>query len=105
MNIWMDRIEQRLTVKYFFLKRDGSKLIHKEFVSTLQDNAISLSALKNWLRRFKFRDLSCGDEEQSGRLLISLGRLFSFSDGISLRECSSNDWAFLGGLGYHQEHS
>jgi hypothetical protein len=73
----MDRIEQRLTVKYFFLKGDGSKLIHKELVSTLQDNAISLSALKNWLRRFKSRDRSFGDEERPGIPLISLDRLFS----------------------------
>jgi hypothetical protein len=48
--------------KYVFLKGHGSKLIHKEFVSTLQDNAISLSSGKNWLRRFKSGDLSCGDE-------------------------------------------
>jgi transposase len=58
MNIWMDRIEQRVIVKYFFLKGHGSKLIHKELVSTLQDNAISLSTVKNWLRRFKIGDLS-----------------------------------------------
>jgi hypothetical protein len=43
MNIWMDRIEQRVMVKDFFLKGHGSKLIHKEFVITLQDKAISLS--------------------------------------------------------------
>jgi transposase len=70
----MDRIEQRVMVKYFFLKGDGSKLIHKELMSTLQDNAISLSTVKNWLRKFKSGDLSCGDEERPGRCLISLGR-------------------------------
>jgi hypothetical protein len=42
----MDRIEQRVMVKYFFLKGHGSKLIPKELVSTLQDNAISLSSVK-----------------------------------------------------------
>jgi hypothetical protein len=42
MNIWMDRIRQKMMVKYFFLKGHGSKLIHKELVSTLQNNAISL---------------------------------------------------------------
>jgi hypothetical protein len=36
----MGRIEQRVIVKYLFLKGHGSKLIHKELVSTLQDNAI-----------------------------------------------------------------
>jgi hypothetical protein len=73
MNIWMDRIEQRMMVKYFFLKEHGSKLIYKELVSTLQDNAISLSTIKNWFRRFKSGDLFCGDEEPPGRPLISLG--------------------------------
>jgi hypothetical protein len=62
-----------MMVKYFFLKGHGSKLIHKELVSTLQNNAISLSILKNWFRRFKSGDLSCGDEKGPVRLLISLG--------------------------------
>jgi hypothetical protein len=73
MNIWMDQIEQRVMVKYLFFKEHGSKLIHKELMSTLQDNAISLSAVKNWLRRFKSGDLSCGDEERPGKPLVSSG--------------------------------
>jgi transposase len=77
LNIWMDRIEQRVMAKYFFLKGHGSKLIHKELVSTFQDNAISLSTAKNWLGRFKSGDLSCSDEERRGRCLISMGRIFS----------------------------
>jgi hypothetical protein len=72
MNIWMDRIEQRVMVEYFFLKGHGSKLIHKELVSALQDNAISLLPVKNCFRRFKSGDVSCGDEERPGRPLISL---------------------------------
>jgi transposase len=68
----MDRIEQKVMMKYFFLKGHGSKLIHKEFVSTLQNNAISLSTVKNWVRRFKSCDHSCGDEERPGRPLISM---------------------------------
>jgi hypothetical protein len=63
MHIWMDRMEQRVMVKYFFLKGHGSKFIHKELVSTLQDNAISLSILKNRLKRFKSCDFSCGDDD------------------------------------------
>jgi transposase len=43
---------------YFFLKGHGRKRILKELVNTLQDNAISLSTIKNWLRRFKSGDLS-----------------------------------------------
>jgi hypothetical protein len=59
-------------VKYFFLNGHGSKFISKEFESILQDNAISPSTVKNWLRRFKSGDLFCGDEERPGRPLISL---------------------------------
>jgi hypothetical protein len=77
MNIWMDRIKQRVMVKYFFLKRHGCKFIHKELENTLQDNAISLPTVKNWLKKFKSGDLSSGDEERPGRRLISLARLFS----------------------------
>jgi hypothetical protein len=72
MNVWTDRIEQRVMAKYVFLKGHWSKLIYKEIVSTLQDNAMSLSVAKNCLRRFKSGDVSCGDEERPGRPLISL---------------------------------
>jgi hypothetical protein len=65
-----------MMVKYFFLKGHGSKLIHRELVSTLQNNAISLSTFKNWLKRFLSGDLSRGDEERSGGPLISLGPAF-----------------------------
>jgi transposase len=77
MNILMDQIEQRVMAKCFFLKGHGSKLIQKELLSILQGNAISLSTIKNWLRRFKSGEPSCGDEERPGRPLISMGRLFS----------------------------
>jgi transposase len=60
-------------VKYFLLKGHEGKFIHKEFLSTLEDNAISLSTVKNWLRMFKSSDLSCGDKERPGRPLICLG--------------------------------
>jgi hypothetical protein len=60
-------------VKYFFLKGHESKFIAKELVTTFQDNAISLSIVKNRTRRFKSGDLSCGDEERPGRPLVSLG--------------------------------
>jgi hypothetical protein len=69
----MDQIEQRLMVKYFFLKARGIKLMRNEHVNSLQDNAISLFNVKNSLRRFRSGDLSCGDEEWPGRHLISFG--------------------------------
>jgi hypothetical protein len=61
-------------MKSFCLNGHWSKLIHKELVNTLQDNAISLSIVKNWLRRFKSDEPPCGEEERPGRPLISLGQ-------------------------------
>jgi hypothetical protein len=101
----MDRIEQRVTVKYFFLKGHTSKLIYEKLVNTLQDNAISLSAVKNWLRWFKSGSLSCDDDERLEKPLISLDRLFSSFWKVSLRECSSNGRAFLSRSDHHQKHS
>jgi hypothetical protein len=63
-------------VKYFFLKRHESKLIHKTLLSTLQDNAISLFIIKIWLRRFKSGSLSGGDEERPGRPMNCLDPTF-----------------------------
>jgi hypothetical protein len=77
MKIWMDGIERKVAMEYLFLKGYWSKLIHKELVSTLQANVMSLSTVKNGLRRFKSGDLSCGNEDRLGRCLISLARLFS----------------------------
>jgi hypothetical protein len=73
MNIWIDRIKQKVMATYFFPKGYRSKHIDKELVSAFQDNAISMSTVKNWFRRFKSGDLSCGDEERAGTRLISLG--------------------------------
>jgi hypothetical protein len=72
----MDLIKQRVMLKYFFSQEHGSKRIHKKLVSTRQNNATSLSAVKNWPRKFKSGDLSYGDEERPVRPLISMARLF-----------------------------
>jgi hypothetical protein len=60
-------------VKYCFAKGHESKLIRKQLVSTLQDNAISRFAAKTWGRRFKSGDRFCCDEERPGRCLKSMG--------------------------------
>jgi hypothetical protein len=102
MNIWMDRIEQRIMMKYFILKGHGSKLIHKKLVNTFQDNAISLSTVKNWLGRFKSGDLSCGDEERPAKPLISLApalphflKKFPFAGAPGMTGHFSADWATI----------
>jgi hypothetical protein len=107
MKIWTDRIEQRVMVKYFFLKGHGSKLIHKEFVNTLQNNAISLSTVNNWLKR---KDSNPAIFPAVTRTAWKTFDFFgpgssALSEEVSLRECSSNSRAFFGGSGYYQEHS
>jgi hypothetical protein len=94
MNICVDRIEQGVMAKYFFLKGPRSKLSHKELVNALQDNAISLCTIKNWLRRFNSDDRSCGNEERPDRPLISLGaalqrflKTFPFTSGHVMTGC------------------
>jgi hypothetical protein len=67
--MWMDRIEQRVMVKYFYLKGHRSKLIHTAIVRTLEDNAISVSTefqslstiLANRAEK-TFRGIITGDE-------------------------------------------
>jgi hypothetical protein len=58
----------------FFLEGYRSKLIRKGLVCIFQENAISLSKIKNWLRQFKFGVLFCGDEERPRTPQISLDR-------------------------------
>jgi hypothetical protein len=43
---WMDRIEQRVMMKYVFLKRHASKLSHKELVSRLQEIGFHCPSLR-----------------------------------------------------------
>jgi hypothetical protein len=42
----MEKEEQRLVVKFFWLKGWGSKTIHQELMSTLEDDAYGLSQIK-----------------------------------------------------------
>jgi hypothetical protein len=52
----MDRVEQRIVLKFLFMKGLGNKTAHAELCSVLGEQARSLSRL---VRRFKDGDLSC----------------------------------------------
>jgi hypothetical protein len=57
----------------FLSQRTREQTCPEETFHTLHDDAISLSTVKNWLRRIKSSDLSCGDEKRPGRPLIFMG--------------------------------
>jgi hypothetical protein len=102
MNMWMNRIEQRVMVKSFFLSFFLSERTREqthpqgtcEYTSGQCDFTVHRQELS---QEIQIGDLSCGDEEWPGSSALS--------EEVSLCECSSNGRALLGGLSYHQEHS
>mgnify|MGYP001073832873 CR=1 FL=1 len=70
--IKMENHEQRIVIKFFYLKGLGYKKTHQELEEVLHESAISLSTVKRWIQRFKSGDLTCQDLERSGRPQIDL---------------------------------
>jgi hypothetical protein len=102
MNIWMVRVKQRMTVKNWFLKGRGCKLIHKELIGALRDNAISRALTQEiQIRRsfLRWRRTAWKTPDFIGPDSSAL------SQEVSCCEFSSNGRTFLDGPGYHQDHS
>jgi hypothetical protein len=72
----MNHFEQRVVLKFLFLKELRYKAAHTELSSVLGEQTYSLSQAKRWIRRLKDGDLSCEDDDRSGRTFWDL------SDGI-----------------------
>jgi hypothetical protein len=68
----MEVVEQRIVLKFLFLKGLRYKLAHAEFSSIIGEQVYSLSQMTRWICRFKDGDLSWGDEDRSGRPLSDL---------------------------------
>jgi hypothetical protein len=85
-------MEERIRVKYFFLKGHGSKLIPKGLVSTLQEIQIRRSFLRRRRTGWNISDF------------YGLGSS-ALSEEVSRRKRLSNGRAFLSGSGDDQEHS
>jgi hypothetical protein len=73
----MDEREQRFIIKFLRLQEQGSKAIHYHLGGTLGHLAVSLPAVKRWLRRFKEGDTSCEDRNRAGRPLTIMGDILS----------------------------
>jgi hypothetical protein len=63
----MDLVEQQIVLKFLFLKGLRYEAAQAELSSVLGQQAYSLSQTKRWIRRFADSDLSCEDEDRSGR--------------------------------------
>jgi transposase len=69
----VDKEDQRLVVKYFWIKGWGAKKIHQELSNTLGANAYGPSQIKIWLRRFRDGDTECRDLTRAGRPPLTSG--------------------------------
>jgi transposase len=68
----MDKEDQRLVAKYFWIKGLGAKEIHQELINTFGAHAYGPSQIKIWLRRFRDGDLECRDLPGAGRPPLTL---------------------------------
>jgi hypothetical protein len=68
----IDQIEQRIVLKFLFVKSLRSKLARVELWSSLGEQAHSLCQMKRWISRFKEGDLSSEDDHRPGRRLSEL---------------------------------
>jgi hypothetical protein len=69
----MEKEEQRLAMKFFWLKGWGAKRIVEKLMSTLGDDSYGVFQIKIRLQKFRNGDLSCKDSPRSGRPLLTLG--------------------------------
>jgi histone-lysine N-methyltransferase SETMAR len=63
----MEKSELHAVIKFFFLKKLSTKVIHAEMVNILGDNAVSHSLVKKWVARFKSGNESTKDGARTGR--------------------------------------
>jgi hypothetical protein len=69
----MEKEEQRVVMKFLWLKGQGAKRIHEELMNILGDDSYAVSQTKIWLQKFRNGDLSCKDSPHSRRPLLTLG--------------------------------
>jgi hypothetical protein len=69
----MDQVEQRIVLKFLFVKSLGYNAAHREFCLVLGEGTYSLWQMKRWICRFRNGDLSCEDEDRPGTPLSDLG--------------------------------
>jgi len=69
----MNNVEQRVVIKFLWLKGWGNRRIHQELTAVLHYNSLSITQVKEWLRKFKSGHFSCEDEDRPGRPLSVVG--------------------------------
>jgi hypothetical protein len=71
----MEKSEQRVVIKFLWMKGLGARLIHIKLSRVLGDDCYSPAAIERWLARFREGDLSCADHSRSGRPVIDISEL------------------------------
>jgi hypothetical protein len=69
----MEKLEQRILIKYFAMKGLGSRLIYAELTSVLYDSAYTLLAIERGVNRFKMGVATCQEDPRPGRPPSDLG--------------------------------
>jgi transposase len=69
----MDKFEQRVVMKFFFLQGERYKAIYQKLHTAFAEESASLSTVKRWCRRFKSGHFSVQDDRRSGRPQRDLG--------------------------------
>jgi histone-lysine N-methyltransferase SETMAR len=63
----LNREQIRAIIYYEWLDTKESREIHGRITRRLEDNSVSISTVKYWLREFRFGRDSLKDEQRSGR--------------------------------------
>jgi hypothetical protein len=57
----MEKSEQRVVIKFLWMKGLGARRIHTKVSRVLGDNSYRPASIEHWLARFREGDLSCTD--------------------------------------------
>jgi hypothetical protein len=77
----MEKSEQRVGIKFLWMKGFGARDIHTKLSRVLGDDCDSPVAIERWLARFRDGDLSCADHSRSDCLVTDISEcLHTFLD-------------------------
>jgi hypothetical protein len=68
----VEKSEQRVVIKFLWMKGLGAKRIHTKLSWVLSDDCYSSASIEHWLARFREDDLSCADHSRSGGSVIDI---------------------------------
>jgi hypothetical protein len=82
----MEKSEQRVVIKFLWMKGLGARHIQIKLSQVLGDDCYSPAAIERWLARFREGDLSWPDRSRSGRPVIHISEcLGAFLDKFAFQ--------------------